>query len=243
MADAIITAPNVEPKVCSCCKEPKPRTDFYSDKKTKDGLYSRCKPCHLATTNKWAKENNAAIAKAARIRRKNDPEKHRAYQREFQAKLYAKNPEKFKLLSKKNRAKDPEKTNATSAAARAKKPEQTVAYQSEYYELHKDAIKKGVKERYERLKVEMRPAICERVMRRNARKKQAAPSWANIEAMQAIYKLAAEITKATGIKHHVDHCVPLQSKKVCGLHVENNLQILTASENQTKGNRWWPDCP
>jgi hypothetical protein len=32
---------------------------------------------------------------------------------------------------------------------------------------------------------------------------------------------------------------------MCGLHVENNLQIITGSENTRKGNRVWPgqlDC-
>ena len=34
--------------------------------------------------------------------------------------------------------------------------------------------------------------------------------------------------------------VPIVSKNVCGLHVENNLQILPAKVNQSKGNRVWP---
>jgi hypothetical protein len=67
--------------------------------------------------------------------------------------------------------------------------------------------------------------------------KQATPAWANRSAIQAIYREAARITKETGVPHHVDHIVPLRGKDVCGLHVENNLQILTAIENSRKGAR------
>lgn len=230
-------------KTCSCCHEEKDRSSFYRDKKTKDGLYSRCKPCHLAATSQWSRENRESVARAARARREKDPEKHRAYQREFKADQYAKNPEKFRALSKANRAKDPAKTNATSSASRAKKPEQTAQYQSDYYELHKARIKLNVKQRAELLREELRPANSERAMRRKARKILASPDWASVSAIKAVYVRAAELTKETGVKHHVDHVVPLQSRRVCGLHVEHNLQILTAKQNQEKSNKWWPDSP
>lgn len=73
-------------------------------------------------------------------------------------------------------------------------------------------------------------------------KRRAIPAWANFEKILEIYREAVRLTKETGIPHHVDHIVPLQSKWVCGLHVETNLQILTKSENSSKSNRHWPDA-
>lgn len=76
---------------------------------------------------------------------------------------------------------------------------------------------------------------------RGRRQRRSTPSWANRAAMAAIYREARELTKTAGVEHHVDHIVPLQSPFVCGLHCETNMQILEASANISKLNRWWPD--
>jgi len=64
-----------------------------------------------------------------------------------------------------------------------------------------------------------------------SRKKQACPKWANLEKIKQIY-----LNCPSG--YHVDHITPLTNKNVCGLHVENNLQYLTAIENQKKSNKF-----
>lgn len=69
----------------------------------------------------------------------------------------------------------------------------------------------------------------------------ATPPWFNSTAVRAIYQEAARRTAATGIKHVVDHEIPLQHPLVCGLHWHANLQVLTYKQNEAKGNKWQPD--
>jgi hypothetical protein len=85
--------------------------------------------------------------------------------------------------------------------------------------------------------------VIESTSRRRAMKLCATPSWSSSKDCAAIYAKAALLTATTGVKHHVDHIVPMRSKTVCGLHVPANLQVLPAIENIVKGNRSWPDMP
>jgi hypothetical protein len=71
---------------------------------------------------------------------------------------------------------------------------------------------------------------------RRARIYTATPKWMNIVKVQDIYKEAVELEYITGIEFHVDHIIPLNHKLVCGLHCEDNLQILTSYENMKKYN-------
>lgn len=56
------------------------------------------------------------------------------------------------------------------------------------------------------------------------------PPWANLKAIRSFYLEASR----RGLE--VDHVIPLKGELVSGLHVETNLQLLTAEENSKKRN-------
>jgi len=60
----------------------------------------------------------------------------------------------------------------------------------------------------------------------------ATPSWADQELIELIYAEAMH----RGME--VDHVIPLNGKTVCGLHVFTNMQLLTRSQNASKGNKF-----
>ncbi len=55
---------------------------------------------------------------------------------------------------------------------------------------------------------------------------------------QAYYLECERLTKETGITHHVDHIWPLSQG---GPHIFYNLQVITADENLSKGNKYRPE--
>lgn len=69
------------------------------------------------------------------------------------------------------------------------------------------------------------------IAKHRAARAQRTPSWADPAAIAKIYSECPD-------GYEVDHVIPLHGKLVSGLHVENNLQYLTRSENASKGNKF-----
>jgi hypothetical protein len=198
-------------KRCSKCGTTHSRERFTNSKSTKDGKCAWCKPCQYAASA-------AALAK----RRDEINERRR--------RLYALNPQPAKdrtaAFVRANRAAVRAAERSRRAALTSEAALQRREYATAYYRANAEAI---------------RPRHAAAASRRIAQRLRATPAWADEAAMQHFYDEAAQATRASGAAHEVDHIVPLQSKKVCGLHCEANLRVLGRLENIRKGNRFWPD--
>lgn len=150
--------------------------------------------------------------------------------------------------SREANVKNRERANELRRQYYAANPEKFISKAKAYYAKHAERIKKRENDRYHanpqaamaatlRWKKKNAPRWSETQMRRQIAVKQRHPQWADRNKILHVYEECARRTRETGVKHHVDHIIPLQGKSVSGLHVPSNLQILTASENVRKSNR------
>lgn len=119
----------------------------------------------------------------------------------------------------------------------AARREQVAFKQKEYREANKEKLAEARKGRYAKDPDRGR----EYAARRRARKLQATPPWDQEKTKQVFLELskkAKELYEQTGVEFQVDHILPLRGRKVCGLHVWNNFQLLEKSTNISKGNKF-----
>ena len=133
-----------------------------------------------------------------------------------------------RLSCKSYRQKNHEKEKRRGADWFSKNPD----YKKKYRELNKDRIKLTDNLWKESNRGKFNSARS----RQRAIKLQRMPVWADPIKIEEVYLLAKEQEKKTGIPHHVDHVIPLKGKNVSGLHLAENLQILTAKQNLAKRN-------
>lgn len=120
----------------------------------------------------------------------------------------------------------------------------------QYQQDNKDALKtsretnKGALRAYDKeYRQTNKDKVNAKEAKRRASKLSATPKWYERDLVNQLYTDCRIISESTGILHHVDHIVPLQSDIVQGLHCFANLRIITASENLSKSNSYWPDMP
>lgn len=66
----------------------------------------------------------------------------------------------------------------------------------------------------------------------------ATPPWFNRAEVRRLDRKAKELSKQRGVKYVVDHEIPVTNKRVCGLNVHTNMQIITHQQNAKKLNHW-----
>jgi hypothetical protein len=157
--------------------------------------------------------------------------------REYQQKRHDENPEHVKALAKEWLENNRDRSNAVRAARRKVKPDKTYKFSPEkrraYYESKRDEFRR----RYREWSARNPEKEAARAAKRRAAKIKATPRWADQEKIKFFYSMACEMTKKHGVQYEVDHIIPLRGKNVCGLHCEQNLQVITAEENMRKGNK------
>jgi hypothetical protein len=222
--------------ICKRCNVDKPLDEFQIDKR-RNKHYGTCRKCRVKA------QNDRRLANIDESRKKT-----REYLREWRIK----NPEKAHAADKRYSDKNKEKRNAYAKQYRKDNPEKIKALAKEWAKANPEKIRaygqKAVKAWLERnpeyssnfYKANKERYVAARA-RRRAAQESATPSWLTAidKAMiQEMYDVSEARYIQTGIKHHVDHIVPINGKGVAGMHVPWNLQVITAHDNLSKGWRF-----
>lgn len=215
--------------LCGRCHEPKSASSF---RLPSSGKY--CRPCEKQYKREWYEKNKThVIAKTAAWRVAN-PDLYKQRNQAYYRATYDLRKTKVKEYALKNR----ERENRRKTAWRRANLEKQRLVEERYRTTNRDACNGRIKT-WKRLN---RDRVTIYTLVRGKGVKQATPSWANFAAIKAIYQQAASM-RQSGQDVHVDHIVPIFSKKVCGLHWEGNLRIVPRIENLKKCNYHWPDMP
>lgn len=194
--------------------------------------------------NEKHKDKISAIAKEYRARNKEKiAARHNQYRMSNAAEIKRKKIEYYQL----HKVIIGEKSKAYREENRARV--------AEYHKIYKQKNKETISIKYRQYREENKAAITEyfrtysmnnrdkcnaRSKKRKCAKLKRTPPWltaTHLQEIQHMYALSAQLTKETGILHHVDHIVPLQGENVSGLHVPWNLRAIPFYENCIKSNK------
>ena len=106
-------------------------------------------------------------------------------------------------------------------------------------EKQKEKLKNWRKNNYDKyqqqwLDPDKKPQRNARAAKRRASKRNQTPVDSDLDLIRKIYEDCKQISDSTGVLHEVDHIIPIAKG---GLHHQDNLQIITKTENRQKGSR------
>lgn len=123
-----------------------------------------------------------------------------------------------------------------NAEWRKNNPEKMSKYKSEWVKRNKEQAVNAIK----LWKASNKDAVEASTAKRRASKIKAIASWYG-ELDELVMIEAFDLTKlryrATGIKWHVDHMIPLQAKEASGIHCASNVQVIPEKLNVSKVNK------
>lgn len=239
---------NTPLKHCNKCQTDYPSTEEYWV--TQHGkLQAICRACRSAAARAWYAANKLRVI----ARKANYTEVQKEQLRAAQRRRYALDPTKAIAATRAWQAAHPEAVKKTAREWYANNAARAYERNKEWHKRNPQATKRyneqatntPAKRAYKSLKSAMwakkNPDKANALKaKRRASKMQRTPAWlteAHFKAIRDIYMQASQLSKTTGVLHHVDHIVPLQGKIVSGLHVPWNLRVVTATVNLTKNNK------
>lgn len=205
------TSGNTITKVCTKCKIEKSIEFFSKNKCTKDGYNYWCRECLNKANRKLYHNDIERQRKRGKLYKKNNKNKVREYTKNYYNKNKVEINKKARIYQRKNR----KRYNAIAKKWRDSNRDKISKYKKE----NKGKVNANTAKRY-------------------ADKLKRTPSYADLDKIQEFYIEAQIKTKSTGIKHVVDHIIPLNGETVSGFHHENNLQVITEKENMSKSNKY-----
>lgn len=156
------------------------------------------------------------------------------------AKARAENPERQREIQARHRANNLEKVRAKEREYHIKNRDKRLAYMAAYHSKSREKLNAGRAARYRESYQSDREMFFLSSRKRRAAKLMAVPAWySELDSfvMHEASLLSKEREERTGVRWEIDHCLPLQSSYVCGLHCAQNIQVIPSSLNKRKGNK------